>query len=140
MKKANEAVIKNALARLKANKDEIIRAGMYGLLEDAVRIALDAHDERHKSHIELGDTYGWMLLHNGKIEEIMVVATSNNVGKATSQLRKLALLKMLKKEWVGVVMAGLEPAQYFSVIYETGMLDFSVQMTKQNFHEYFKPL
>lgn len=139
MKKANQQVIKNAFARLKLTKDEVIRAGMYGLLEDAVQIALDAHDERHQSHIELGDTYGWMLVHNHKIEEIAVVSTADNRGRATKQLR--AKLKNLpSKGWVGVVMAGLEPANYFSVTYEMGMLDFAVQMTEQNFFQYFKAI
>lgn len=140
MKKANERIIKNALARLRATKDEVIRAGMYGLLEDAVQIALEAHDERHQSHIELGDTYGWMLLHNGKIEEISVVATNDNIGKATQKLRRLAIRKAFSRGWVGVVMAGLEPANYFSVIYEMGMLDYSLQITKENFNQYFKKL
>lgn len=139
MIKANERTILNAFARLTAVKDETIRAGMYGLLEDAVQIALEAHDEKHRSHIELGDTYGWMLVHNHKIEEIAVVATDNNIGKATKQLR--ATLKDLPtKGWIGVVMAGLEPANYFSVIYEMGMLDFSMQITRQNFNQYFKKL
>lgn len=140
MKKANEKVIKNAFARLRATKDEVIRAGMYGLLEDAVQIALEAHDERHQSHIELGDTYGWMLLHNGKIEEISVVATNDNIGEATKKLKRLAIRKSFSRGWVGVVMAGLEPANYFSVIYEMGMLDFSLQITKENFNQYFKKL
>lgn len=139
MKKKNEQVIKNAFARLKANKDEIIRAGMYGLLEDAVQIALDAHDEKHQSHIELGDTYGWMLVHNHRIEEISVIATADNIGTATKQLRT-KLKDLPAKGWVGVVMAGLEPANYFSVVYETGMLDFSMQMTQQNFFQYFKAI
>lgn len=139
MKKANQQVIKNAFARLRLTKDEVIRAGMYGLLEDAVQIALDAHDERHQSHIELGDTYGWMLVHNHKIEEVAVVSTADNRGRATKQLR--AKLKDLpSKGWVGVVMAGLEPANYFSVTYEMGMLDFAVQMTEQNFFQYFKAI
>jgi len=139
MQKANQQVIKNAFARLKLTKDEVIRAGMYGLLEDAVQIALEAHDEKHQSHIELGDTYGWMLVHNHKIEEIAVVATSDNRGKATKQLR--AKLKDLpSKGWIGVVMAGMQPANYFSVRYEIGMLDFSMQMTKQNFFQYFKAI
>lgn len=139
MKKANQQVIKNAFARLKSTKDEVIRAAMYGLLEDAVQIALDAHDEKHQSHIELGDTYGWMLVHNHKIEEIAVVATADNRGQATKQLR--AKLKDLpSKGWVGVVMAGLEPANYFSVRYEMGMLDFAIQMTEQNFFQYFKKI
>lgn len=139
MKNANQQVIKNAFARLSLSKDEVIRSGMYGLLEDAVQIALDAHDEKHQSHIELGDTYGWMLVHNHKIEEIAVVATADNRGQATKQLR--AKLKDLpSKGWVGVVMAGLEPANYFSVRYEMGMLDFAIQMTEQNFFQYFKKI
>lgn len=139
MNKANEQIIKNAFARLKLTKDEVIKAGMYGLLEDAVQIALDAHDEKHQSHIELGDTYGWMLVHNHKIVELAVVSTQDNRGKATRQLR--ATLKDLPdKGWVGVVMAGMEPAEYFTVIYEVGIIDFTVQMTKQNFFEYFKAL
>lgn len=139
MKQANQQTIKNAFARLKSTKDEVIRAAMYGLLEDAVQIALDAHDEKHQSHIELGDTYGWMLVHNHRIEEIAVVATADNRGQATKQLR--AKLKDLpSKGWVGVVMAGLEPANYFSVRYEMGMLDFAIQMTEQNFFQYFKKI
>lgn len=139
MKKANQQVIKNAFERLKLSKDEVIRAGMYGLLEDAVQIALEAHDEKHQSHIELGDTYGWMLVHNHKIEEIAVVSTSDNKGKATKQLR--AKLKDLPaKGWIGVVMAGLEPASYFSVIYEMGMIDIAVKMTRQDFFQYFKAI
>lgn len=135
--KQNERVIKNALAKLRADREEVIRSIMYGLLEDAVQIALDAHNERHQSHIELGDTYGWMLLHNGKIEELMVVSTDDNRGKATKQLKMIALKKILSRGWKGVVMAGLEPASYFSVNYELGMLDYSMQMTAENFSKYF---
>jgi predicted DNA-binding transcriptional regulator len=139
MKKANAQVIKNAFARLKLTKDAIIRQGMYGLLEDAVQIALFAHDEKHQSHIELGDTYGWMLVHNHRIEEIAVVSTSDNRGKATKMLR--ATLKDLpNKGWVGVVMAGMQPANFFTVLYEVGILDGTIQITKQNFSQYFKKL
>lgn len=139
MGKSNQQIIDNAFARLRFTKDKVIRAGMYGLLEDAVQIALDAHDERHQSHIELGDTYGWMLVHDHKIEEIAVVSTSDNRGKATQQLQdKLADLP--SKGWIGVVMAGLEPANYFSITYELGMIDFALQMTKQNFFQYFKAI
>lgn len=139
MKKRNEQTIKNAFARFRQAKDEVIRSGMYALLEDAVQVALEAHDEKHQSHIELGDTYGWMLLHNGRIEEIAVVATDNNVGKATDKLRRQAS-KVSKNGWVGVVMAGMEPASFFTVIYEIGILDYTVQVTKYNFFQYFKAL
>lgn len=140
MKKANEATIKSALARLKGNKDEIIRRGMCALLEDAVKIALATHDRRHNAHIKLGDTYGWMLLHDGNIEVMKVISTADNRGRATSQLKKKALFGTFRKGWVGVVMAGLEPAIYFEVLYEMGILDHTVEITRQNFNKYFKPL
>lgn len=136
MKKANEQKIKNAFARFQINKDERIRSGMYGLLEDAVQFALDIHDERHQSHIEIGDTYGWMLVHNHRIEEISVVATADNRGKATKKLRA-KLAKLPSKGWIGVVMAGLRPAKYFSVTYEVGIINRTAQMTKQLFNQYF---
>lgn len=136
MKKANEQIIRNAFARLKAQKEETIRSGMYGLLEDAVKFALDIHDERHQSHIEIGDTYGWMLVHNHRIEEISVVATADNRGKATKMLRS-KLAKLPAKGWIGVVMAGLKPANYFLVSYEVGIINNTAQMTRQMFTRYF---
>lgn len=136
MKKRNDRVIENAFALMSAFKDETIRAGMYGLLEDAVQYALEIHDERHRSHIEIGDTYGWMLVHNHRIEEISVVATADNRGKASKQLRS-KLAKLPSKGWVGVVMAGLRPANYFSVTYEVGIINKTAQMTRQRFSQYF---
>ena len=139
MKKANEKTIQNAFARLVKNKDEIIRAGMYGLLEDAVQTALAAHNEVHQAHIQIGDTYGWMLVHNGKIEEIVVEANSDNQGNASEMLRK-QLSKLPKNGWVGVVMAGMQPASYFSITYELGTLEYAKNVTLVNFFQYFKPI
>lgn len=136
MKKANAQIIKNAFARFTANKDEIIRSGMYELLEDAVQYALAIHDERHQAHIEIGDTYGWMLVHNHRIQEIAVVATADNRGKATKKLRS-KLAKLPAKGWIGVVMAGLEPADYFIVTYEVSIINKTANMTKQRFLQYF---
>ena len=139
MKKANQQIIQKAFARLKSTKDEVIRAAMYGLLEDAVQIALDTHGGEHQAHIQIGDTYGWMLVHNHKIEEIAVVSTEDNRGRATRQLR--AKLKDLPaRGWAGVVMAGLTPAKYFSVRYEVGILGFTSKITKQNSFQYFKAI
>ena len=135
----NSQTISRAFARLQETKDEVIRAGMYGLLEDAVQVALDAHDEKHLSHIELGDTYGWMLVHNRQIEELVVVSNSNNRGNATRKL-KARLKDLPSKGWAGIVLAGLQPAKYFVVVYELGMLGFSMKVTKDNFFKYFKAL
>lgn len=134
--KQNSQTIGNAFARLRRMEEEVIRRGMYALLEDAVQIALELHDENHQAHIEIGDTYGWVLIHNGNIEELAVVSTPQNEGRATEQLRKKARW-INKKGWVGIVMAGLEPANYFSVTYESNLLYYTLQDIRQNFFQYF---
>ena len=139
MRKANAQKIKNAFARLSFNKDEVIRVGMYNLLENAVQVALGAHDPFHQKHIEIGDTYGWMLVHNHRIQEISVVATEQNEGKASKQLRA-KLRELPQKGWVGVVMAGLQPAKYFLIEYEEKMLNYAKNVTHTNFHQFFKPI
>lgn len=135
-KRENKQAIKNNLLILRNMRDEVIRNGMYALLEDAVQIALDMHDANHQAHIEIGDTYGWALIHNGNIEEISVVSTPQNEGRATEQLRKKARW-INKRGWVGIVMAGLEPANYFSVTYESNLLYYTFLDIKQNFFQYF---
>ena len=134
--KANDNIINKAFKRLTMTKDEAIRAAMYGILEDAVQHALQIHDESHPEHVAIGDTYGWMLVQDHKIQEIAVVSTSNNRGEATDLL--LAYLNELPtKGWVGVVMAGMAKPSFFSIRYEEKILDDTVQITRQNFFQYF---
>lgn len=135
-KRENIQAIKNNLLVLRDMREEAIRNGMYALLEDAVQIALDMHDANHQAHIEIGDTYGWALIHNGNIEEISVVSTPQNEGRATEQLKKKARW-INKRGWVGIVMAGLEPANYFSVTYESNLLYYTFLDIKQDFFKYF---
>lgn len=135
----NKDVIKNAFSRLVKTKDEVIETGMYDVLENAVKVALEAHNEAHQSHIQIGDTYGWMLVHNHRIVEISVVATDDNRGNATKQLRS-KLRDLPKEGWIGVVMAGMQPASYFSVAYELGTLEHARTITQLNFFQFFKPI
>ena len=139
MKTKNKETIKNAFALLVKRKNEIVEAGMYDVLENAVHVALAAHNEGHQKHIEIGDTYGWMLVHDHKIVEISVVATDDNRGNATKQLRA-KLRELPKKGWIGVVMAGMQPASYFSISYELGTLEHARTATLLNFKQFFKPL
>jgi hypothetical protein len=78
----NEKVIAKAFERLAASKESSLRKGMYQLLDDAMNTALELHDETHQSHIELGDTYGWMLVINGTIDKIKVKSEGDKVGQA----------------------------------------------------------
>lgn len=139
LKRANISIINNAFARLIKTKDEVIEAGMYDVLENAVHVALEAHNAEHQLHLEIGDTYGWMLVHNHRIVEISVVATDDNRGNATKQLRE-KLRELPKTGWIGVVMAGMQPASYFSIAYELGTLEHARTATLLNFKQFFKPL
>lgn len=138
MKAKNNKVIKEAFERLKANKDEAIEAAMYGILEDAVKIALDLHDERHDIHLVIGDTYGWALMHNGKIKDIMVVSLPENRGDAIDQLQEECAF-IAESGWVGIVMAGMHP-NYFSERFERLVLGETIEITKDNFFDYFKQI
>ena len=138
-KRQNEKVIKNAFGRFMKSEETIIRIGMIQLLSDAVKTALELHDERHQAHITYGDTYGWMLVRNGKIVKIEVEAKGERVGDASQMLRSYAG-KVPNTGWVGIVMAGLHPANFFKVSYEKGILENTIQITRQNFFQYFKKI
>lgn len=135
----NDKVIKNAFARFLKNKELILINGMSKLLESAVKTALELHDEKHQSHITMGDTYGWMLVNNGRIVKIQVVASGNKQGTATAMLRSY-VDKIPNIGMVGIVMAGMQPANFFSINYEKGIIENTIQITRQNFLQYFTKL
>jgi hypothetical protein len=140
MKTRNDKVIKSAFSRLVANKDTIICNAMYGILEDAVNVALGLHEEdgEHPGHLEIGDTYGWLLMHDGRIKEAVVKSIDPNIGDALDQLYEEAAFTY-DKGWVGIVMAGMHP-NYFSIRFETEVLSETIQITKDNFFDYFKKI
>jgi hypothetical protein len=111
--------------------------GMYRLLERAVKAALEFHDEDHQSHIEMGDTYGWMLVVNGRIDKIEVNAEAEKVGQASQMLRTYEG-RVSNTGYVGVVMAGMQPANFFTINYEKGILESTIHITRSNFYQYFR--
>lgn len=136
----NSQVIEKAFAKLRANEEQVIRNGMYGLLEDAVKYALEIHDATHSRHLDFGDTYAWMLVHDGRIEEVVATAGKATLqGEATRQIEAM-LPSVSKTGWVGVVMAGLSEPVYFSVDYEQDILNDTVSHTREGFSKYFKPI
>jgi hypothetical protein len=135
----NEKVIAKAFERLAASKESSLRKGMYQLLDDAMNTALELHDETHQSHIELGDTYGWMLVINGTIDKIKVKSEGDKVGQASAMLRTY-VSKVPQRGVAGIVMAGMQPANFFTINYEKAILESTIQITKQNFFQYFSKI
>lgn len=135
----NEKVIEKAFKRFQKNAEVIIKSGMYDLLSDAVNVALELHDDTHRSHLSLGDTYGWMLLINGRIDKLEVTAHGDKVGEATMMLKNYAT-RLPSVGIIGIVMAGMKPANFFSINYEKGILDNTITITRQTFLQYFKAI
>ena len=138
MKAKNDKVIERAFARLVRNEETVIRNGMCALLADAVKQALDLHDDKHRIHVVKGDTYGWALVHNGNLERLEVTSLPENEGNATEQLNKKAT-SVEKSGWIGIVMAGMKP-HYFVIKYEKEILGSTIRFTKDNFFQYFKQI
>ena len=134
--KQNVKVIEKALERFLKNKRIILRNGMVNLLKDAVEVALSLHDDTHQSHLTLGDTYGWMLVMDGKMEKIEIQAKGDNVGQAESMLRTY-VGKVPGEGIFGIVMAGMQPANFFSINYEKSIFENTIRLTKGNFYQYF---
>lgn len=137
--RSNALVIEKAFERFLNSKNAIIKEGMKKLLRDAVQTALGLHDEAHQSHITLGDTYGWMLVIDGRMEMIEVEARGDKVGQAEAMLRTY-VGRVPNIGIVGIVMAGMQPANFFSINYEKGIFENTMQITKDNFHQYFHKL
>lgn len=135
----NQKTITNAIKRFVKNKTQVLRNGMHRLLDNAVKTALELHDEEHQSHLTLGDTYGWMLVIDGKIDKIKVEAKGDKIGKATNML-KTYVNKIPREGIIGIVMAGMQPANFFSINYEKGIIENTIQITKKNFSQYFKKI
>lgn len=133
----NRKVIRSAFKRLTLSKNDIIRNGMERFLDDAVDYALNAHDERHQHHIEFGDSYGWILFHNG--EKVSMNINSGTESKSSVSAKLESLRDSMPKEgWIGVLMATMHPFKYYVVSYEMDILNKTIDWSKKGLMSYFR--
>ena len=134
----NRAAIKAAFERVAATNDTIIREGMEATLRNGVRYCLEAHSA-DSNHLEMGDSYGWMLLHDGQeVSREVTSGSSEAAGNATVALN-LRKADMPNKGWAGVVLAGMKPAQYFYLKYEFKVMRAGIRTLKaDDFNQIFK--
>lgn len=138
---ANSKKIDMAFKKSVSNVNESIRRGMEGLLDDGAAFCLLNHDATHQRHLKTGDSYGWILIHDGteinrKVISLGVEATSN----ANAALDKVRS-GCPSTGWVGIVLAGMLPENYFSIKYEAFVMRGTIgDLKHQNFNKYFKPL
>ena len=163
----NNQTIDKAIASFVKRGDEIILGGMCELLTDAVNYALSIHDDEHQQHLEIGDTYGWALVREGKVVAMEIdghrtmferaIAKTKRFfehhydsmdnpklkyreGQTARSLREKAS-QVTKRGYVGIVMAGMKATHtWFSVDYESGILLDTSSNIEKKFKTYFKPI
>lgn len=137
-RKENKATIKSAFKAFRQSANEQFKMGMRNLLEAAVEYALVNHDERHQSHLKAGDSYGWILYHNGRQVGIHIISKGSEIkGNTKTEIKDIPVPK---DGWVGVVMAGMVPESYFAVDYEEQILALTADDIRANYKRYFKPI
>lgn len=134
---ANNRVIERSLAGLRQRKDELVRAGMYRLLEAGLGYLQEAHEDWMK-HENEANTLGWILVHNGEIVE----AVSQDRGSFTPSGDVLGKLERMvaagpKSGWYGIVMSDMAN-DWYRVDWEMNFLTVSVQRVKAEFGLFFK--
>lgn len=135
-KENNINTIKSAFARIKDNKDISIENAITTILEAGVTIALDLHDTFHQNHIENGDSYGYAVWHNGELIKTKVWSEKESPASVRSALTSYGSPSSIG--WCGIVMAGMNPSEYYKFDYENDILNMTVSQVEQDFKKYFK--
>lgn len=142
--KRNEKTINKAFTGFIHNKHQHLISGMRGLLQDAVLFALQLHKEEGlQSHLLTGDSYGWALGYNGKCIDLKVTIGDNyaeNGASVEETLIGLASHYSKGQNYVGIVMAGMEPTHFYKVENEEKILYSTVEMSVAEFDKYFKKI
>lgn len=127
MSQQNAKTISSAFARFRQSTEDRFRMGMELLMDYAVQAALANHDSRHQSHLVMGDTYGWILFHDGVEVSRKVIGSGD--GDVSS---RLGSVNRPGVGWCGVLMSGFRPMGYFDVAYEFIPLRQTIADLKQN--------
>lgn len=136
----NNSVIERAFSRMLQHEDEIIRNGMYGILDAGLDYLHEAHGLLHpgERHEHENDTLGWALVKDGQIVE----AVSQSKGEWTpygDALRRLGDIARGKKGWIGIVLSDMAN-NWYRVDWENDYLSYSADMVKDHFNDFFKPI
>lgn len=136
-KSVNDQVISRSIANLKQRKDELVKAGMYRLLEAGLSYLQDAHDNGMK-HENEADTLGWVLIHNGEIVEAVSQARGPYTpkGDVLGRLEEM-VSSMPRLGWCGIVMSDMAN-DWYRVDWEMSFLQTSVDRVKAEFGMFFK--
>lgn len=134
----NSRIIEEAFEKALFQANTRIRVGMEELLQMGVQFCLANHDMLHSRHKFTKEGYGWILVHDGVEVSRWVMNGTGKAGNANEALSRVA--SRSAKGWVGYVLAGLEPATYYNVLYEfIPMREAIRDMKHLDFDNIFKP-
>lgn len=136
----NRSVIERAFFRFRNSEEEIIRNGMYGLLNAGLEYLHEAHGQIHpgERHEHENDTLGWALVHDGQILEVVSQANGEFTpyGDALARLEEIA---RGTRGFVGIVLSDMAN-NWYRVDWEYDYLAYSADMVKSHFNDFFKPI
>lgn len=143
--KRNEATIAKAFQGLKNNEHQFMISGLKGLLDASVAYALQIHKEMYlHNHLETGDSYGWALGYQGQCIAIKVTTwedlPTTELGITQTLTDLVCSLSSGKNKYVGVVMAGMEPTEYYNVMMEEMVLAETEGFVASDFDRYFQKI
>lgn len=145
LEKRNSAVIDRAFSRLRKSEDAMVKDGMRRIMRDAMEYAISQHDHHHFGHRIHDNSYGWALVHDGKLVELHINGARHGHGDAEEQLQNVAK-SIGKPGWVGILLASMvlefnrRKPIYFEVDYEIGIFAETTDMVEEWFKTYFKPI
>lgn len=150
LKQDNDKKINDRFTSVMLLKNLKLKRMMSDVLSKAMEHALSLHDGIHVSHTLYENTYGWVLVHDGIVEEMKVNGGEKGYGNADSKLLNVVSL-IPDNGWYGVVLAQMNDysnqheakkarSQYYVVSFENNVLLDTAQFTAQEFDKHFKKL
>ena len=135
--KRNEKTIMKAFSGLQHNKHNHLVAGLKSLLQDAVMFIYEQHRmDGHMNHLEYGDTYGWALYYNGQLVEKKINTGSRVSDFSVSDELESRIAE--SKGYVGIVMAGMDPAVFFWEKHEIPYMEETAAMIAAEYLRFFQ--
>lgn len=139
LQKRNNKTIEHAFKTYLNESERAMGVGMKGVMERAMYIALDQHDEEHPNHILIDGFYGWILFHDKK-EYARSVYTIR--GETTAANNILKGFKPSGSGWRGFLVAQMKPngGAYFSYSYEVDVLNATAAQLGAEFYRFFSSI
>jgi len=138
-KESNNVKIVRAFQKATSSMYQSLENGMRKILDYGVEQAFAAHDARHQAHLQMGDSYGWILFKDAnEVDRRVWWEGKEGSARANEALDKIAAHKFSTMGYVGYVVAGMSDGTYFSYKAELGFLHQSAGSIKtMNFDNIF---